>query len=203
MYEPPKDFDKKSLPKEVDWRKHNIVTGPKDQKECGSCWAFGTTGALEGQHAKNTGKLVSLSEQNLIDCSGKFNNQGCKGGHPAKAFRYIIANGGIDTEDSYPYEAANGTCRFKKENIGATMKDYYRVKPTEEDLEVAVANVGPIAVGINAESVDFMFYKQGIIDSPRCPKELTHAVLLVGYGVQDGKKYWIIKNRSSMNIVFL
>jgi len=133
------------IPESIDWREHGYVTEVKNQGHCGSCWAFSATGALEGQHFRKTGHLISLSEQNLIDCSASYGNNGCNGGLPDYAFRYVKENHGIDTEVSYPYEEKEATCRFKKENIGAEENGLIHLLEGDEySLKLALATVGPV-----------------------------------------------------------
>nr|CDJ26733.1 cathepsin L-like cysteine peptidase 4 protein [Tityus serrulatus] len=188
------NFSNVILPDTVDWREEGLVTDVKNQEHCGSCWAFSTTGSLEGQHKKKTGKLVSLSEQNLVDCSKK-DNLGCAGGMIDSAFEYIIHNGGIDTESSYPYEAKDDKCRFKRENVGATCVGFVDIPSGDETkLKEAVAIIGPISVSIDATK-NFELYRGGILDDQECSSKLyNHAVLAVGYGTENGKDYWLIKN---------
>lgn len=185
------------LPKSVDWRHSGAVTEVKDQGHCGSCWAFSSTGALEGQHYRKTGILVSLSEQNLIDCSTKYGNNGCNGGLMDNAFRYIKENGGIDTEKSYPYEGIGDTCHFVRSSVGATDRGFVDIPEGDElKLKNAVATVGPVSVAIDASQESFQFYSEGVYDEPKCSdQELDHGVLVVGYGTdKNGHDYWLVKN---------
>ncbi|XP_067655040.1 cathepsin L1-like [Haliotis asinina] len=184
------------LPAEVDWRTKGYVTEVKNQLTCGSCWAFSATGSLEGQHFKKTGQLVSLSEQNLIDCSKPEGNHGCGGGLMDYAFEYIKVNQGIDTETSYTYRARDGRCRFKKANIGATDTGFTNIqKGSEADLQNAVATVGPVSVAIDASRPTFHLYKSGVYDDPMCSStRLDHGVLAVGYGTTEDLDYWLVKN---------
>ncbi|VDN58123.1 unnamed protein product [Dracunculus medinensis] len=185
-----------NIPDKIDWRENNYVTPIKDQGDCGSCWAFSATGALEGQHKRKTGKLVSLSEQNLVDCS---HNDGCEGGYMDLAFGYVQENKGIDTEESYPYEGRDGKCRFKKKNVGATDRGFIDIESgNEEVLKEAVATIGPISVAIDASGDKFQMYEKGVYKSKHCGstnESLNHGVLLVGYDTdQKEGDYWIVKN---------
>ncbi|XP_052436734.1 procathepsin L-like isoform X2 [Carassius gibelio] len=183
------------LPSSVDWRDKGYVTDVKYQGGCGSCWAFSATGALEGQTFKKTGKLVSLSEQQLVDCSRAFGNLGCNGGLMDQTFQYIEVNGGLDTEESYPYEGIDNQCRFNPSTVGATCRGYVDViRGDESALQEAVAIVGPVSVGIDAGHITFQLYESGIYDEPECSSYfINHGVLVVGYGSSSGD-YWIVKN---------
>jgi cathepsin L len=186
-----------SIPTNIDWRSEGIVTNVKDQGQCGSCWAFSAIGAIEGQHAKiRNQSLVSLSEQNLVDCAYNYGCEGCDGGWPEAAMRYVIDNKGVDTEPSYPYEAVDETCEYNKNNSGALISKTVNISSGNMTaLYDAIANIGPISVAIDAAG-DFQSYKSGIFESTDCSNTmLDHAVLAIGYGVSPkGKKYIIIKN---------
>ncbi|XP_028968921.1 cathepsin L1 [Galendromus occidentalis] len=185
-----------ALPTQVDWREKGYVTPVKNQGQCGSCWAFSTTGSLEGQHFKATGKLVSLSEQNLVDCSRVEGNNGCNGGLMDNGFTYIQQNGGIDTEESYPYTGKDGDCAFNENSVGARVKGFVDVPQRDEAaLQAAVASVGPVSVAIDASNDSFQYYKEGVYDEPSCSfSQLDHGVLVVGYGTENGVDYWLVKN---------
>uniref|UniRef100_D3ZZR3 Cathepsin S n=1 Tax=Rattus norvegicus TaxID=10116 RepID=D3ZZR3_RAT len=164
---------------------------------CGSCWAFSAVGALEGQLKLKTGKLVSLSAQNLVDCSTeeKYGNKGCGGGFMTEAFQYIIDNGGIDSEASYPYKAMDEKCHYDPKNRAATCSRYIELPfGDEEALKEAVATKGPVSVGIDASHSSFFLYQSGVYDDPSCTENVNHGVLVVGYGTLDGKDYWLVKN---------
>ncbi|KAJ1382844.1 Peptidase C1A, papain C-terminal [Sesbania bispinosa] len=183
-----------AIPASMDWRKRGAVTPIKDQRSCSSCWAFSAVAAVEGIHQITTGELVSLSEQELIDCV-RGNSDGCIGGYPEDAFEFIVKKGGIASEAFYPYKDINRTCRVKKEvQHAARIKGYEKVPANSEmALLKAVANQ-PVSVYIASGGYDFQFYSNGIFTG-KCENDLDHIVTVVGYGkAHDGTKYWLVKN---------
>lgn len=180
-----------SIPDEVDWTKEGAVTPVKNQGQCGSCWTFSTTGAMEGAYFLSTGNLVSFSEQQLVDCDKT--DSGCNGGLMDNAFEFIEDNGGLCTEEDYSYLGTQqDTCALCSPVNGSAVTKWTDVSRNEEALMVAVAQQ-PVSIAIEADKVGFQFYKSGIFDGD-CGFTLDHGVLLVGYGTEDGVDYWKIKN---------
>jgi len=169
------------------------VTAPKNQGTCGSCWSFSTTGALEGAWQIATGKLVSLSEQQLVDCST--DNNGCGGGSMDTAFSYLEKSGSC-TESSYPYKAKSGTCHETSCTVGApkgSVVGYFDVPTNDEKALMEAVAQQPVAVAIEADQMAFQLYNKGIL-TKECGHKLDHGVLLVGYGTENGVDYWKVKN---------
>jgi len=186
-------------PDTLDWRLYGAVTPVKDQSVCGSCWSFGSVGTLEGALFLQTGNLVRLSQQALIDCSWGFGNNGCDGGEDWRVYQWMIKHGGIPTEDSYgPYLGQDGYCHVNKSEMGLKIKSWVNVTSGDVDaLKVAIASHGPVSVAIDASHKSLSFYSNGVYYEKECNNDvagLDHAVLAVGYGELNGEKYWLVKN---------
>lgn len=180
-------------PESVDWVQRGAVTPVKNQQQCGSCWAFSTTGNIEGQWFLKKGQLISLSEQQLVDCDNL--DQGCNGGLPSNAYSEIIRMGGLEKESAYPYTAQDGNCQFDKSKVVVTISGQVAISENEEKMATWCAANGPISIGINANNMQY--YNGGVARPNRysCdPSELDHGVLITGYGVDNGDKYWTVKN---------
>jgi len=193
-----------SLPTTVNWTEVGAVTHVKDQGTCGSCWTFGTTGSLEGMWYNKYKRLISLSEQQIVDCAwgytfgGPEGNMGCGGGYASGAFQWIIDHKGIATEKHYPYLMQNSFCHEGDVSSGVTVQAYVNVTAySESALQDAVATLGPVAVAIDASHPSFRFYTSGVYYEAQCQSsidDLDHEVLAVGYGTDNGQDYWLVKN---------
>jgi len=180
-----------ALPDSVDWRNKGAVTPVKDQGQCGSCWSFSTTGVLEGFYFVNNGKLLSFSEQQIVDCDTD-QNEGCNGGWPYLAVEYAAKNG-LELESDYPYTARDGTCKFKKAKAVQVAGGYSFVTANSTDqLKAALVN-GPVSVLIEADQDTFQMYSSGVLRKG-CGAELDHAVLAVGYQKVGLYEAFIVKN---------
>jgi len=191
--------DIEGLPKFFDWRLYGAVTPVKDQSVCGSCWSFGTVGAVEGAHFLKTGELVRLSQQALIDCSWGYGNNGCDGGEDFRSYQWIMKHGGIPSEDQYgPYLGIDAFCHVQNITMAAKITGYVNVTSGDAAaLKLAMIKQGPISVGIDASHKTLSFYANGVYYDPKCKNgldDLDHAVLAVGYGTINGQDFWLVKN---------
>ena len=181
------------LPDSIDWRAKGAVTSVKDQGQCGSCWTFSATGAAEGAWAISKGQLIDLSEQELVDCATGINygSHGCSGGQMEGAFKYLIEHGQC-TLASYPYTAKDGSCHSCSAVVHfSSCSD---VKPNDQLSLKAAVSIQPVAIAIEADTRYFQSYSSGLLTSSSCGTQLDHGVLIVGYGVENGQKYWLVKN---------
>jgi C1A family cysteine protease len=180
-------------PSSIDWRTKGAVTSVKDQGQCGSCWTFSATGAVEGAWAISKGQLIDLSEQELVDCATgiSYGSHGCNGGQMEGAFKFIIENGQCSLS-SYPYTAKDGSCQ--KCSAVVHISSCSDVKPNDQiSLKAAVA-MQPVAVAIEADTRYFQSYSSGVLTSSSCGTNLDHGVLIVGYGTENGIDYYLVKN---------
>ena len=189
--------DTKNLPDSVDWRDHGVVSKVKDQGQCGSCWAFSATAAIESAWAISKGQLLSLAEQEFVDCATGilYGSHGCNGGQEDGGFKYAIKNGQCLTAD-YPYTSgvsqSGGTCSSCKAAVHISACS--DVTPNDQLALKAAVSKQPVSIAIEADTLIFQSYSSGILDSVKCGTELDHAVLIVGYGEEGGQKYWWVRN---------
>ncbi|KAK3130443.1 hypothetical protein QOZ80_6BG0493520 [Eleusine coracana subsp. coracana] len=197
--------DYSDLPTSVDWREKGAVAPVKNQGTCGSCWAFSAVAAIEGINQIKNGKLVSLSEQELVDCDAKA--VGCAGGYMSWAFEFVMQNHGLTTESNYPYKGTNDDCQKPKlKESAVTIAAYRNVTPNSEPDLLRAAAAQPVSVAIDGGSFMFQLYGSGVYTGP-CTADVNHGVTVVGYGetkgdadgdgdgaAEPGQKYWIVKN---------
>ncbi|XP_062199618.1 ervatamin-B-like [Phragmites australis] len=190
-------------PKSVDWRAKGAVAPVKNQGNCGSCWAFSAVAAIEGINQIKNGELVSLSEQELVDCDAEA--VGCAGGYMSWAFEFVMKNRGLTTEGNYPYQGTNGACQTPKlKESAVSIAGYRNVTPNSEPELLRAAAAQPVSVAVDAGSFMWQLYGGGVFTGP-CSADLNHGVTVVGYGEtgadadgdgggEPGQKYWIVKN---------
>jgi len=189
------DNEPVAAPSSVDWTTKGVVTPIKNQGQCGSCWAFSATGAIECDYAIKTGTLNSLSEQQLVDCAGRtYGCAGCNGGQMTGAMQYAAKDGGLCSESEYKYTARDGTCKSSSCGTKYDKNTGYKAvtKHSSSALETATA-AGCVSIGIEADQTAFQYYSSGVLTG-NCGTSIDHGVLVVGYGTSGSQKYWKVKN---------
>lgn len=183
------------IPAAFDWRNKSAVTPVKNQGSCGSCWAFSAIQNIEGAHAIKHGELLTLSEQELVDCDKV--DLGCDGGLMENAMTFLQNNGGVALESDYPYTGEDGTCNFDKSKAAVQVTGYLNISSNETEIAQSLVELGPLSIAVHADP--WQFYLGGITNPWFCNGDLDHGVLLVGYGRGSSflvaeTDYWIIKN---------
>jgi len=188
-------LDSEAEANSFDWRTKGAVNEVKDQKQCGSCWAFATVANVEGVYFHQHQRLLSLSEQELVSCDHTDN--GCNGGLPANAYQWLITkHRGLELESDYEYDAADEACTLVKSKQRVFVHDFMRVPPQSEgQMTRVLVKYGPLSIGLNADLLQM--YTGGVMDPDEMdcdPDMLDHGVAIVAFGVDDGMKYWTIRN---------
>ncbi|KAK8808566.1 hypothetical protein WA158_008467 [Blastocystis sp. Blastoise] len=180
------------IPSSIDWRTLGVVNPIKNQLSCGSCWAFSAISAVESLIAIKTGQLNIYSEQQVVDCDK--NSGGCFGGFMTNAFTYMIHNGGICSEEEYPYQGIDQTCKDKQCSPVATIQKYADVQVNSGSSLVDILSKQPVSVAVDASSPEFQLYKSGTLNTDTCGTQLNHGVTAIGYNLEANPPYLIIRN---------
>jgi len=191
VWQPPVDLQQP--PSSFDWRnKAGVVSQVYNQEQCGSCWAFSATETIESVWALANHPLVSLSEQQIVDCDTT--DDGCDGGWPYDAYQYVIGQGGLDTLASYPYTAEDGTCSFNPSTVAAKISNWHWVtqNQNEQAMQQYVWKNSPISICVDAEV--WQTYTGGVITPGTCGKSIDHCVQITGWSQQQGMTVWNVRN---------
>jgi cathepsin L len=176
----------------IDWRDRGVIGPVKDQGQCGSCWSFSTVGPTEAHYAIKYGSQLVLAEQQLVDCSGSYGNEGCNGGLFADGYRYV-QDFGLEFTADYPYVATDGTCQYDASKVQVRINGTVLINQDPESLKSALQN-GPASISLYASSNSFHLYTGGILNDRECPTTVNHAVHTIGWGEENGQEYFIVRN---------